>query len=111
MGWDAERVRRVLTHYDKQTDAKAIAEDEAAYRSTTATSMNIPIKLVRTSPSRHATRELTVRSLKRHASDSIASIGMGNSATPVRPVYGLQGATKPEDMAGGSGRFSLIVTR
>jgi len=30
-GWDEERVRRVLEHYDKQSDEEAVAEDEAAY--------------------------------------------------------------------------------
>jgi hypothetical protein len=30
-GWDAERVRRVLEHYEAQSDEEAVAEDEAAY--------------------------------------------------------------------------------
>ena len=29
-GWDDEKVRRVLTHYERQTEAEALAEDEAA---------------------------------------------------------------------------------
>lgn len=29
-GWDEERVRRVLEHYDTQSDEEAGAEDEAA---------------------------------------------------------------------------------
>lgn len=44
--WSATRVRRVLDHYERQTDAEAIAEDDAAYKSTTSTSMKIPVKLV-----------------------------------------------------------------
>jgi hypothetical protein len=31
-GWDEERVRRVLEHYEKQTEDEAVAEDEAALR-------------------------------------------------------------------------------
>jgi len=31
-GWNAERVRRVLDHYENQTEDEAVAEDEAAYR-------------------------------------------------------------------------------
>lgn len=27
-GWDEERVRRVLAHYEEQTEAEAAAEDE-----------------------------------------------------------------------------------
>lgn len=45
-GWDEERVRRVLDHYDAQSDEEAVAEDEAAYESTTHTAMEIPVDLV-----------------------------------------------------------------
>lgn len=45
-GWDEERVRRVLEHYDKQSDEEAVAEDEASYDSTTHTAMQIPVELV-----------------------------------------------------------------
>lgn len=30
-GWDEERVRRVLVHYEEQTESEAAAEDEAAF--------------------------------------------------------------------------------
>ena len=45
-GLTAERVRRVLEHYERQSDEEAVAEDEAAYESTTHTSMEIPVDLV-----------------------------------------------------------------
>jgi hypothetical protein len=45
-GWNEARVKRVLAHYERQSDTEAVAEDEAAYRSTTATVMKIPVKLV-----------------------------------------------------------------
>ena len=45
-GWDEDRVRRVLEHYEKQSDEEAVAEDEAAYESTTHTAMEIPVDLV-----------------------------------------------------------------
>ena len=45
-GWDEDRVRRVLEHYENQTDDEAVAEDEAAYESTTHTAMEIPVELV-----------------------------------------------------------------
>lgn len=41
-GWDEDRVRRVLEHYDAQSDEEAVAEDEAAYESTSPTAMEIP---------------------------------------------------------------------
>lgn len=47
-GWDEDRVRRVLEHYEKQSDEEAVAEDEAAYESTTNTTMAVPIDLVPT---------------------------------------------------------------
>lgn len=30
-GWDEERVRRLLTHYEEQSAEEAVAEDEAAF--------------------------------------------------------------------------------
>jgi hypothetical protein len=45
-GWDEQRVRRVLDQYESQTDEEAVAEDEAAYESTTHTAMEIPVELV-----------------------------------------------------------------
>ncbi|MBI2486884.1 MAG: hypothetical protein HYW01_07990 [Deltaproteobacteria bacterium] len=45
-GWDKERVRRVLEHYEQQSDDEAVAEDEAAYESTTYTTMEVPVELV-----------------------------------------------------------------
>lgn len=45
-GWDEERVRRVLQHYEAQSDEEAVAEDEAAYESPTHTIMEVPVELV-----------------------------------------------------------------
>jgi hypothetical protein len=45
-GWDAERVRRVLEHYEAQSDEEAVAEDEAAFETTTHTAMEVPVDLV-----------------------------------------------------------------
>jgi hypothetical protein len=47
-GWDEERVRRVLEHYESQPDEEAVAEDEAAYETITHTAMEVPIELVPT---------------------------------------------------------------
>jgi len=43
-GWDEQRVRRVLEHYQSQTDEQAVAEDEAALA--TSTVMDVPSELV-----------------------------------------------------------------
>ncbi len=45
-GWNEARVRRVLEHYEAQTDEEAVAEDEAAYEATTHTMMEVPVDLV-----------------------------------------------------------------
>ena len=45
-GWDEARVRRVLAHYEKQTESEAVAEDEAAFENQTQTAMEVPIELV-----------------------------------------------------------------
>jgi len=44
-GWNAERGRRVLEHYETQPDEEAVAEDEAAYEATTHTAMEVPVEL------------------------------------------------------------------
>lgn len=45
-GWDEEKVRRVLAHYEQRTEEEAVAEDEAAFEDTTQTFMEIPNELV-----------------------------------------------------------------
>ena len=45
-GWDEERVRRVLAHYEKQTEAEAVAEDEAVFENQTQTVIEVPNELV-----------------------------------------------------------------
>jgi hypothetical protein len=45
-GWDEERVRRVLAHYEHQTEEEAVAEDEAAYEQEDQSMMEIPYELV-----------------------------------------------------------------
>jgi len=47
-GWDEDRVRRVLEHYERQSDEEAVAEDEASFESTTDTTMSVPVDLVPT---------------------------------------------------------------
>ena len=45
-GWNAERVRRVLEHYERQTEEEAVAEDEAAFEGETGTAFQVPKELV-----------------------------------------------------------------
>ena len=45
-GWNEERVRAVLQHYEEQTDEEAVAEDEAAFRARGQTVMVVPQRLV-----------------------------------------------------------------
>ena len=46
MGWDDERVRRVLAHYEQQTAEEAVAEDEAVFENQNETVMKVPRELV-----------------------------------------------------------------
>ena len=41
-GWDEARVRRVLDHYEGQTDEEAVAEDEAAYEESAGMPQGVP---------------------------------------------------------------------
>jgi hypothetical protein len=45
-GWDEARVRRVLEHYEAQTDEEAVAEDEAARERPHSTFIEVPNELV-----------------------------------------------------------------
>jgi len=45
-GWDEERVQKVLTHYEEQTEDEAVAEDEDALEEQTQTVMEVPTALV-----------------------------------------------------------------
>jgi hypothetical protein len=61
-GWSAERVRRVLEHYERQTEEEAVAEDEAAFEEGSETVFEVPTDLVpavRELIARHRTRMAT----------------------------------------------------
>ena len=45
-GWDLERVKRVLSHYESQSEEEAVAEDEAAFETPGQTVMEVPTELV-----------------------------------------------------------------
>ena len=45
-GWDEKKVRKVLAHYEEQSEEEALAEDEAAYEDKNQTFMEIPNELV-----------------------------------------------------------------
>ena len=45
-GWNEARVRKVLAHYERQTDTETVAEDEADYEDRSQTAMTVPIELV-----------------------------------------------------------------
>jgi len=48
VGWDEARVKRVLEHYESQTESEAVAEDEAAIEQRGQTLMEVPNDLVPT---------------------------------------------------------------
>jgi hypothetical protein len=45
-GWDEGRVRRVLRHYETQTEDDALLEDETAFEMSGQTVMEVPTELV-----------------------------------------------------------------
>ena len=45
-GWDEQRVRRVLEHYEGRTEEEEVADDEAAFEQPGQTVMSIPTDLV-----------------------------------------------------------------
>jgi hypothetical protein len=45
-GWNAERVKNVLEHYEAQSEDEALAEDEAAYDLPGQTIREVPTDIV-----------------------------------------------------------------
>ena len=45
-GWGEARVRKVLEHYEQQTEEEAVAEDEAALERPQGTVMEVPTDVV-----------------------------------------------------------------
>jgi len=45
-GWNADRVKSVLEHYEAQSEDEAVAEDEAAYELPGQTIMEVPTDIV-----------------------------------------------------------------
>lgn len=45
-GWDEARVKKVIAHYEAQSEEEAVAEDEAAFETEGPTLMRVPSDLV-----------------------------------------------------------------
>jgi len=45
-GWDAERVKRLIDHYESMSDEEMVAEDEAAFAAENVTVIAVPNHLV-----------------------------------------------------------------
>jgi hypothetical protein len=45
-GWDAKRLKKVLAHYDSQSEEEAVAEDEAAFEALGQTIIEVPTEIV-----------------------------------------------------------------
>ena len=45
-GWDEKRVRAILAYYEGQSEAQAVAEDEAAYEQEGQSMVEVPSELV-----------------------------------------------------------------
>jgi len=44
--WDENRVKKVIAHYENQTEDEALSEDKAAWQEQTATFIEVPNKLL-----------------------------------------------------------------
>jgi hypothetical protein len=68
-GWDEKRVKRLLTHYEKQTEEEALVEDEASYEDKSQAIIEIPVQLV------SAVRELIAKHQVRHLKTTAGNRG------------------------------------
>ncbi|MPZ50589.1 MAG: hypothetical protein GEU75_15045 [Dehalococcoidia bacterium] len=44
--WDEDQIRRIIDHYDNQTEEEAIAEAEAAYERSDSAMIQVPNELI-----------------------------------------------------------------
>ena len=65
--WDSERVKKVLQHYETQSEDEAVAEGEAAYEDPNQTFIKVPNELV------PAVRELITKRSELRARAKISS--------------------------------------
>ena len=63
-GWNEERVRQILAHYEQQTEEEAVAEDEAAFEQEGQAFIAVPNELL------PKVREL----IARHESELMAKV-------------------------------------
>jgi hypothetical protein len=79
-GWDEERVKRVLAHYESQTEEEAVAEDESSFEALEQTVMEIPTELVpkvRELIAKHRAAWTTAnQALERDAANSAAPLSL-----------------------------------
>lgn len=45
-GWDEDRVRKVIGHYEQQTEEEAVAEDEAVFQEPAPAVVEVPRELL-----------------------------------------------------------------
>jgi hypothetical protein len=62
-GWDEQRVREVLAHYEEQGEDEAVAEDEASFGRHTKTTVEVPHELL------PAVRDLIAAHARNHLED------------------------------------------
>jgi len=80
-GWDEDRVRELIAHYESQTEEEAIAEDEAAFEEQEGATVRLPSELLpRWDDSTAFRREL--RAIFRRLGKSVAGRAKRPDPTP-----------------------------
>lgn len=70
-GWDEKRVRKILAHYEKQTEEEAVPEDEADFKKRTRTAMEAPeipelfLRLQSQAKAKHITKDKILKDIRR----------------------------------------------
>ena len=68
-GWNEQRVREVLKHYEGQTDEEAVAEDEASFEDDPGTIMKVPTRLASGTPAYRQARLVKLGRITPHRQD------------------------------------------
>ena len=92
-GWNEERVRKLLLHYETQTEDEAVAEDEAAFRRRDQTVLVVPKQLVPTI-TRMIAREGKPRQSRARRPDKGTALDRGLVAVRKKPERARWGGGK-----------------
>ena len=79
-GWDKEKVKRTISHYEEQTEDEAVKEDEAFFKNSSESIIEVPKELVSIVREFIARRESSLKIIDNLNRESIKPSGKGRKS-------------------------------